>query len=733
MKKNKVLAFGLCSFLLLSSAFVGCSNDSSSDSSNDSSSSSSSTSQPGTGNNNGGANNGGTNNGTNNGATNNGGTSNTSTENVNTALQAVITAAKAGSSVSLSAGTVAAGSSITIDKALTVDGNGIEGLTVKVSSDVSSNVVLKNFKKATIKVYTPAAVSSSVRSARAADGEPAAAAKDKESSDSLKKFGDDVMPLFLEGCSIEKLEAEEDFALYLGSGDEKTVIEELCLKEGVEDFTFIEFDEKDTATADKSKVEKFSIEDDGIKEINLIGGTFGDVDFADDITNEIDFKYDKEFEDQFAKYDFMEEDFINEKDIAVADNDSGKSSGIYKMTVTKDELAYLNKHVSIVLITDEQKKNIQEGTDRFKLYSPDYPVYCMGIAGDFKVETDKTGLTTIHGTEETLSKPYYRNGELYLYKDITFETYPNYEKNAVVADVGEDTVTYYVNMNAIKKSDLLIGAEHESTPMGEPGDKLSVIDLTGYKPYFAINMPRLAEEHSTDEHQIIGDSYTGYEFFADGIWNEFENDWAVEPLISTEALKSKNGIYYGENQMTIDIPVHESVQLPFGNPRYFLFPMEENSTYPAGAATLEYRDVEIEDMAYYTVYYFDEAGKKGEAKQVIKMALSGSNIKIDDYEYYSDEALTQYAFDYAAANPDSGELTTSTLYARPARKLSVMIIDKGGELECIGDRLGCIDTNFHEIYLSYDESSKKPGDKVTINELAASVKDGDTVYVVFSE
>ena len=47
---------------------------------------------------------------------------------------------------------------------------------------------------------------------------------------------------------------------------------------------------------------------------------------------------------------------------------------------------------------------------------------------------------------------------------------------------------------------------------------------------------------------------------------------------------------------------HESVQLTFGNPRYFLFPMEENSTYPAGAATLEYRDVEIEDMAYYTVY-----------------------------------------------------------------------------------------------------------------------------------
>ena len=76
-------------------------------------------------------------------------------------FQTAITNATAGSTVNLAAGTVPANSKISIGKALTVDGKGIEGLTVELASAVSSSVVLKNFKKATIKIAAPA-VSSSI-------------------------------------------------------------------------------------------------------------------------------------------------------------------------------------------------------------------------------------------------------------------------------------------------------------------------------------------------------------------------------------------------------------------------------------------------------------------------------------------------------------------------------------------------------------------------------------------
>lgn len=762
MKKNKVLAFGLCSILLLSSAFVSCSNGSSSDSSSSSSSSSTTQKDSGSGNGNGGAgNNGGT---TNNGGTaNNGGSGNggASADTTNTGLQAKITEAKAGSTVTLTAGKVAEGSSITIDKALTVDGNGIDGLTVKVSSAVSSNVVLKNFKNATIKVYTPAAVSSSIRSARAAEGETK---KEEAGEDELKKFGHDVMPLYLEGCTVEKLEAEEDFALYLGSGEDRTVIDELCLREGVEDFTFIEFDEKDTATADKSKVEKFSIEDDGIKEINLIGGTFGDVDFADNFAGEIDFKYDREFEDQFAKDDFMDETFIKERDVAIADNvaASGKS-GVYKLEINKADFNYLNGNVSIVFLKDEQiamlkpAGNEPAAANMYKVFTPEMPIYCMSFAGDFGIELDKSGLNTVFGSESYIYKPVWKNG-ICNFKTIAYDNYPVYSKEAVIADIGENTVTYYVNMNAVKKTDLIIGANTiSSVPIGGPGEKISDIDLTGYKAYFAVDARKMYCDFNADAANIAAEeafaieSKDEYSRFADGLPNpDGQAGFAKPGYITTEALKSNNSV--SMDGYAIEIPVYNSVQFVRGMPYFIFFPMNEADAYPAGAATTTDASVKVKDAEYATVYYFDAEGKKGAGTQVNKMSLSSINLRFDDFEYYTDEALTKYAFDPASADPDTGLVTPDTLYARPYREINILMIRKAdeplgserlehaeevqlssGEPEYYGDRLGYIDTLMHDIYLTYNTSTKRLEDKVTISELAASVKAGDTVYIALKE
>ena len=174
------------------------------------------------------------------------------------ALQKKITDAKAGSTVTLQAGKVAAGSSISISKAITVDGKGIDGLTVKVSSTVKDNVVLKNFKNASLKIEKTASAS---RAVSAHDAE-------NEDGEKIEKFGDDALPLRLEGCEIKEFIAEDEVALYLGTGDEKTVIEEMNLREGAEKFTFIENDDGIKAE-DRSSIGTLFIED-GLRKLILL-------------------------------------------------------------------------------------------------------------------------------------------------------------------------------------------------------------------------------------------------------------------------------------------------------------------------------------------------------------------------------------------------------------------------------------------------------------------------------
>lgn len=259
-----------------------------------------------------------------------------------TALQKKITDAKAGSTVTLQAGKVAAGSSISISKAITVDGKDIDGLTVTVPATIKDNVVLKNFKNATLKIEKDKSRAVSTHDTVSDDGEK------------IEKFGDDALPLRLEGCEIKEFIAEDEVALYLGTGDEKTVIEEMNLREGAEKFTFIENDDGIKAE-DRSSIGKLFIED-GLKEINLIGGSFDNVDFADDFADKkLDFNYDAEF-DQFKDDSFMEKSFVEERDIAIAEYEATNGKGVYKFEMTKADFNKLNGFMGVIFLNDDQAK-----------------------------------------------------------------------------------------------------------------------------------------------------------------------------------------------------------------------------------------------------------------------------------------------------------------------------------------------------------------------------------------
>ena len=361
------------------------------------------------------------------------------------------------------------GGSITITKPLTVNGNGARNVTITISSNVRQNVVLRNFNNATISVLDIPA-----RMARAGDD-------DEEEDKSFKYLGDDALPVKLEGCTIELFETENDVAIYLENGEKKSDIEEIKLKDGVEDFTFVEFDKNGINTDEKSEVGKLSIED-GVEKINLIGGTFDDVSLADDFTGAIDFKYDKEFSDQlnFAGKDmFLEKAEIIEKDVGIAEKNA--ANGVYSYTISTDMFSYLNGRVFIVLK---------------KVSDPSAPIYAAIPAGLFKVDvehkTANSSLMSIYGGERSYidyaaarARGMYGT---YLNQDVVNLThYRNYNKEAFVADVSDSAVTFYVDMTKIKKEDIIVCPADDSGPKDEACTKISDINLEGYIPYFAVN------------------------------------------------------------------------------------------------------------------------------------------------------------------------------------------------------------------------------------------------------
>lgn len=613
MKKVRVLSV-LFTIMFIGSVFTGCSNGSSSSSDEDKKKGTDT--EAGTG---------------------EGGSTDTGTD-TGTDTEATITAAKiaewqtalngTAATITLTEGTVPAGSKLTISRAVTVDGKGISGLTLEIASNVTNSVTLKNFKNAGLKVTkaSSSTANNNVRSVKGgAEPEPPEGAEGPEAPDvHFKKFGEDSLPLHIEGCEIKRLEAEEDFALYVENGDEKkSEIKELMLKEGVEDFTFIELDKEDTDLKDKTKVEDLIIED-GVEKINLIGGTFDDVNLADDFSGKVDFKYDKEFDDQFGD-DFDKEAFfgksvIEEKDVAVVElgNTSAAGSGVYKFQIPTDLYAQFDGLYTVIFMTDEQATNLAAAGGSFSIPSTvasiEHPVYAALPTGTFKIdfEGDKSKPLTIFGSEGgyiDYGAAHARGLSYYEKEDIVvLENYRNYNKEAFIAEVGNDNVTIYVNMAAIRKNDIVGCAWLEVGEYGEAGSKMAEISLEGYKPYISLNWGEYRQNYEIAHPQpqspeINPELFNNYRDETGNVnWESFANDYPNEYALlevfwdASEAWEPtynesrnfalENAIKSSDPMANTGMPV--DMMIPYGNAlklsnndiSFTFTPMTTSTSYP---------------------------------------------------------------------------------------------------------------------------------------------------------
>ena len=616
-------------------------------------------------------------------------------------LQEQIDTTAAGGEVTLDASLFEAGASITLSKAITVDGSGIEGLTLNVSKDVAGEVTLKNFKNAKIEVIE---TESSRSLARGADSTESAV-------NAFKKFGDGALSLKLEGCTVEKFSTASDLSLLMGSGMNKSVIDSLLLKKGAEDFTFVEFDETDTKTADKSQVKDLTIED-GVKEINLIGGTFDDVNFAADFSDKVDFKYDKEFEDQLNfedKEKFLEGDKVEAKDIALAEDkveeEYDSTSGVFMFTMSKEEFEEVNGHFDIVFLTNEQAESwigaageISDDTITFET-----PAYDMSIMGAFTVAKKENGefvdgLYAVYGGSKTYRD--YRNP--YSYRIRTLETYMTYSKEAVVVEVSGDTVNIYVNKGAIRKSDLLLcsgwrpaDADENQTGTSEGGSKLSNINLEGYYPFFALN------------------TQSGAEFDVNSLFSTYN----AKPL----------------NAGPVLMPVSSKQEFIQD---YYIYNVTDCGEYP-NVSDVEYPVVAVPTTKLTVKYYDSSLAYKSSGEKV----REDINLKEDGYEYYFDEAFTEILFsgdpdgnmdelywDYIYEQKGWTSDSEVILYARPERKVTINRVslyeNPGIPVEEVYQIQFDAD---YRIYKNYDSATEKYSNEVkTYKDIA----DGDTLYAV---
>ena len=534
MKKTRIVGVLTAVSLLMSASFFGCSNSTGGSDSEPESSGTTGTGTEGTGTgsqsgqDNGGEAGGGEETGD--GEETGGGEETPVTLTQNATLQALINNATENATVTLTAGTACAGTYISVTKALTIDGNNLEGLTVIVSSAISNNVTLKNLKKANFKVAAPASLANSnVRGFRGESGE-ATVAPAEDAAEGFKKIGEEALPLFIEGCTVEKFEAGDDVIIHLENGEKKSEFEEVYLKEGIKEFSFVEFDKADkpettddeaTPTTSKSKVGKLSIESDEIERINLIGGVFDDVNIADDFSGDpIKFKYDKELGDQFGD-DFDKSTFfgnggsgdkIVEKDIGVIEK-TETTGNVYSFTMSKDNFVAMNGFLSIAFMTDAQKQWMDahngQVTDQGPLSSEttvdviscatvETPIYLMMPAGLFTVENPEnaTGLKTIYGSEFAYADYAHaiaRGVIGYVEEEdiVVLDKYRNYNKEAVIVNFEGNNVTIYVNTAAVRKEDVILGNGEYTYPnfeaVTEIGTKVSDINLDGYKPYLIVD------------------------------------------------------------------------------------------------------------------------------------------------------------------------------------------------------------------------------------------------------
>lgn len=686
----------------------------------------------------------------------------------NTTLQALIDSASAGSTVTLTAGATCTGTHITVSKALTINGNNLEGLTVKVSSAVSSNVTIRNLKSAKIQVTTVSTNSANraIRRSRAVYSVADIETTDEDGSvQKIEKFGDGVLPLKLEGCEVDEFIAEKPVALYLETGSEKSSIEELKIWDGADNFTIIEKDDG-VASADKSSVEKLfveksEVEDNGVQEINLIGCTFGDVDFADDFTaqDKLKFKYDAEFDDQFEDKAFMEETFVKEKDVALADYEAtAGGSGIYKFTMPRAEFNRLNGYLGVVFLTDAQKQAIQncgeDITDTWLSATYEHPMYDMSLMGSFKVfDADSgTGLKPIYGRNESFldySSAIWGSGWGGFITKVWLTEYMHYSKEAAIFNVGTENVELYVNTNAITKEDLSIhvGMEIEGIQDGcaEGGTKLTKLDLTGYKPYLIINTG-VFDQSSGISGNLAYELLYG---ISDTSGYTFNSDNTLNPLPDTTLSFLSSWL----NSRVIFFPCTSDQKSDLGYPDYYIFPMTQTTeAYPTvSSVTVPTHEITRDRI---TVKYYD-ANKTYlyEDTDVVKLNV---NPYSSPYEYYYDsefkyklvrgEGDIQELFDWNF-NPTTISGYTGTAnnvyYAIPKRTITfwtpqvdytanpsqptqyVMRVDESLNINLVN--FTNVGKNCRGItYKSYNATTKEFSNLVTD---PSQLSDGDTVYI----
>ena len=632
------------------------------------------------------------------------------------AFQKKLSDAAEGAVIKLTEGKVPAGSTITINKALTVDGSGVEGLTVKIASEILKDINIKNFKKVKIELT------------KKAGGRETLVTDNQTENGSFKKYGDDALPLKLEGCTVEDLQVAGDVALYLGTGSEKSTIEKINLANGVEDFTFVENDKDDDgnniADGEKSSVGKLYVEN-GVREINLIGGSFGDVDFADNFASKVDVNYDTETE-QFKNKAFLNKGTVDKKDISIVESEvSSSNAGVYKFEMSKADFEYFNKYMSVILLTDEQVKALQSGTDVesawWKAVDFDAPVYDMSVMGTFAAAADEQselqdGLYPVYGTADfylAWSKALLSNTNYV--REIFLDKYVNYNKDSLIVEIAGDKATVYVDTAAIKKSDLFMCACPGYDPtleyqvaIYECGTKLSKINVENYKPYFVFHKNIYYDLGTHVDFEYFED-FEGYKDFIKG---KFDS----EPI-------------FGE---FFKIPCTNNQKF---EREYLAYSMESTAKYP-DVSSVEYPDMPIPDRDSVEVYFYDSN---------LKFVRKAKDLAINitepggEYEYYEDKDFTKRFVNSYSEAPVEGELRK--VYARPMRHITIYTLGYlfgEEEIRIFNDNPytnitsfngTCSDLGGHMIivYKDYDETTRVYSNVITSIK---DIKDGDTVYVI---
>lgn len=476
-------------------------------------------------------------------------------DDVVSALQALIDNATEGSTVKLDSSLE--GTVLKISKKLTIDGNNLENLSLIVNPDVASNVKLKNFVKASISILN----SGSDRSVRAAGGARNAGSSEK----GPKEIGDRNPKLYIENCSFEKFSAEDDLTLYMDPDAKKSMIKELELKAGAENFVVIEEEEEDLAKAKKSIIEKLIIEK-GVDEVDIAGAYYNDIEFKGNFSGDkVDLYYDKKGDQIKAEFEAKlaaEAAKVNAKDICTVKNGNGK----YKFTLQPStNITDYNGAVSIILLKDSQRdafvnSQLSDGWTWANLSSPFYDVKYTGM---YLFDTSDEDVHPIWGGSTEYYHIDYDNRDNDYTED--YEYYKTYTKEAVCSQKNSDgSIDVYLDLANVIKSDLSTCAfeangmndEYYMTPR-----KLTEIDLAGYKPYIFID----ATNYLINKNGA--DPYTTYQ-------NE-------------DMVAVKNVLPGTINTQTITPPISKSNGNFQGFLSGFIAPMETSETYP-DVSTVQY-------------------------------------------------------------------------------------------------------------------------------------------------